>query len=236
MTSEECYCCCAHATTVEHTPPKCLFPEEKDIPSGVSFRRNLVTVPSCAEHNLKKSGDDEYLMYVLAMNLPANTMAENHFKTKIIRAIKRRPALINSFISSATPVGVVDQKSGEKYDSLALNLDFPRLQSALEKIALGIYRHHFGSRWTGSLKILPEFLRFLDTPEAEEMNSTHEQIGKLSNDFFNKTEVHGENPEIFNYQIGRPDKRAYALLKLRFYGEVNVLALFENKANIVPLD
>lgn len=228
MLSEDyCYCCCAHATTVEHTPPKCLFPEEKDLPSGMGFRRNLITVPSCDEHNLKKSGDDEYLMYVLVMNLPANIMAANHFRTKLIRAIERRPALLNTFTSNAPTVGIIDQNSGEQYDTLALNLDVARLQSTLEKVALGIYRHHFGLRWIGNIKVLPEFLRYLDTPEAEEMNSTHEQISRLSNEFFNSADAYGENPEIFNYQIGHPVKSEHTLIKLRFYGEVNVLALFE---------
>lgn len=61
---EICYWCGWVATSSEHVPPKCLFPESKDV-KGIydrSFRNNLITVPSCDKHNMKKSHDDEYLM------------------------------------------------------------------------------------------------------------------------------------------------------------------------------
>ena len=64
---EKCYWCGRDATSREHVPPKCLFPEDKDIKSIYkgTFRRSLITVPSCDEHNLAKSHDDEYLMVCL---------------------------------------------------------------------------------------------------------------------------------------------------------------------------
>ena len=61
----QCYMCSAESVTTEHIPPKCIFPEKKDLADGRDYRRNLITVPSCADHNLHKSGDDEYLLYVL---------------------------------------------------------------------------------------------------------------------------------------------------------------------------
>lgn len=53
--------CDQPATSREHVPPACLFPEEKDIRTSL-FRNNLITVPSCDLHNSKKSTDDEFLM------------------------------------------------------------------------------------------------------------------------------------------------------------------------------
>ena len=58
-----CYMCTSAATSVEHVPPRCLFPEQKDLPIGVDLRKQLITVPSCDIHNSRKSKDDEYLFY-----------------------------------------------------------------------------------------------------------------------------------------------------------------------------
>lgn len=68
MSVTHCYMCEATATSVEHVPPRCLFPEQKDLPSGVNLRKQLITVPSCEAHNTSKSKDDEYLLYALLMN------------------------------------------------------------------------------------------------------------------------------------------------------------------------
>ena len=57
--------CSQIATSKEHVPPVCLFPEEKDIKTSI-FRNNLITVPSCELHNSKKSKDDEFLVACLA--------------------------------------------------------------------------------------------------------------------------------------------------------------------------
>ena len=45
-TLETCYMCERAPSSTEHVPPKCLFPEKKDIGSDL-FRKNLITVLSC---------------------------------------------------------------------------------------------------------------------------------------------------------------------------------------------
>src|SRR5207249_7535044 len=57
----QCYMCDRQATSHEHVPPKCIFPERKDT-DGQDLRAQLITVPSCDIHNSKKSKDDESLM------------------------------------------------------------------------------------------------------------------------------------------------------------------------------
>ncbi|MDC5072991.1 hypothetical protein NRA08_18095, partial [Acinetobacter baumannii] len=72
MLTNTCYMCDAEATTVEHVPPKCIFPESKDLSSAdklLDFRKQLITVPSCDDHNGKKSKDDEYLFCMLAISI-----------------------------------------------------------------------------------------------------------------------------------------------------------------------
>lgn len=53
MPQEQCYMCDEAASSVEHAPPKCLSPEIKN--SEIDLRINLVTAPSCEEHNCKKN-------------------------------------------------------------------------------------------------------------------------------------------------------------------------------------
>lgn len=37
----KCYMCDAEGNTKEHVPPKCIFPETKDIPNGGNYKKNL---------------------------------------------------------------------------------------------------------------------------------------------------------------------------------------------------
>ena len=58
-----CYMCDQRATTVEHAPPKCIFPEKKDVRSvGPKARRMLVpktpAKPRNLPPNLKLIDDD----------------------------------------------------------------------------------------------------------------------------------------------------------------------------------
>ncbi len=57
---QPCYYKNCKSNTVgrEHAPPKCFFNEKKG---------NLITVPSCPVHNLKKSGDDEYVRNIFTL-------------------------------------------------------------------------------------------------------------------------------------------------------------------------
>ena len=68
-----CYMCGNPAITKEHVPPKCLFPEKKDIGTD-KYRLDLITVPSCEKHNNLKSDDDEFLMVSLAGILGNNSI------------------------------------------------------------------------------------------------------------------------------------------------------------------
>ena len=212
-----CYACVKVAVTSEHVPPQCIFPEKKDLAEGMDLRRNLITVPSCDDHNLRKSGDDEYLMYVLSMNLPAGEIAAHHFSTKIMRAIDRRPALVNSLVKNNTPVIVKDRTTGETYETSALEVDGQRVDRIFSNIALGIYFHHFNKRWEDNLRVQPNFLSFLHEPNAQQRNAQIAELARYADQFFADVEHFGENPSVFTYQVVQPDRRIHALMRLNFY-------------------
>ena len=74
MSNNTCYMCEAVATTDEHAPPRCLFPETKDlIDKSLDLRKELITVPACKEHNTAKSTDDEYLLNILSLNITSGS-------------------------------------------------------------------------------------------------------------------------------------------------------------------
>ena len=86
--NKKCYSCAELATTQEHVPPKCLFPEKKDS-ENLDYRKNLIRVPSCELHNNRFHLDDEFLMIVLAHCHRQNEAGELHKSTKVDRAIER---------------------------------------------------------------------------------------------------------------------------------------------------
>ena len=73
------------ATSQEHAPPRCIFPEQKDT-GGIDYRKSLIKVPSCETHNTAKSTEDEYLMYVLPTSIAANNVGINQFLTIKVRS------------------------------------------------------------------------------------------------------------------------------------------------------
>src|SRR4051812_26151086 len=89
--SSSCYMCAEPAIGDEHAPPKCFFPEKKDV--GVDLRANLITVPSCRAHNSSRSKDDEYAMMFVVTHYETNDVARDQFGTKCIRALKRSHGL-----------------------------------------------------------------------------------------------------------------------------------------------
>ena len=94
MSKNKCYRCENVKTSKEHTPPKSFFP--------LTHRSNLVTVPSCSEHNTKKSGNDEKIRNVIAMHRSVNPEALSLIN-KIKRSIIRSPSL--AFIKEAFKIG-----------------------------------------------------------------------------------------------------------------------------------
>jgi hypothetical protein len=220
-----CYCCDQTATTAEHVPPQCLFPQNKDLKAGLDLRRNLITVPSCEEHNLGKAGDDEYLMYVLSMNLPAGIAGVHQFSTKVTRAIQRRPALARSVLSQSTPVILHNPASSEPYETLAVKVD-ERLERTLEKVALGLHRHHFGASWPGLLRVIPEFIRFTEGEQAPGWNQALKEVCGYADRLFVNVPFCGDNPSIFQYQAVSATPDGPAALRMHFYGGCRVLAVY----------
>ena len=212
-----CFACEKPATTREHVPPACLFPEQKDMMGNKDLRRNLITVPACTDHNLVKSGDDEYFLWVLSTNLPANSVAREQASTKLARAYQRRPALGQSMLRSGEDVDVMDSHTGGRYEAVQVPLDGPRFQKMLDLIALGLYRHHFGEQWKGRLRVHPDFVAFADAPDTAEVEASRAVAFDCAQKLFVRQPKYGDNPTVFWYQVHEPTELSRCLIRLSFY-------------------
>jgi hypothetical protein len=212
-----CYMCTAKATSVEHVPPRCLFPEAKDLPPGLNFRKQLITVPSCDEHNGAKSKDDEYLLHSLLLNIPNNSTATNHTLTKLQRSIFHNPSIINALVSTQIPVVAEDTQSGQLHHTVAVQIDEKRLKTSLEMIGRALYFHHFNKRWEGAVSVYPHFLLWLTEPNAAELNKPSEEMSAAVEGLVQPEPRHGMNPDVFCYQIAHLNQAIELIMYLRIY-------------------
>jgi len=234
-TEQECYCCSLLATTVEHVPPRCFFPEKKDLPQDQDFRKSLITVPSCADHNTKKSGDDDYLHYVITMSLGTNDKGHNHFNTKILRAINRRPTLINRLLSRSKPALIKDPDNQEVFETRAIEVEYDRVENILILIARGLYYHHFQSKWEGRIDLHTEFIISAGHENSIHHNEALAMMFQAANRIFEPLERHGENPDIFFYQVADAQPHFHKIMQVIFFGGVKIVFFFGKQANL-PLN
>lgn len=219
--NESCYWCGKEATSREHVPPKCLFPEDKDI-KGVldkSFRKDLITVPSCDEHNLSKSNDDEYLMACMATVVGNNGIAYIHTRTKVSRSVRRNPNLFKILRE-----GNIKTKN-YNYPVAIAEVSTYRLSHSLEAIARAIYYHEFNEQFNGKCTVsMPFFIK--------EMNDMGKQMLDLIQNEINQERVSwtvkGGNPDIFRYQLGNKDGFGSRILVLNFYNNLEVYISFSS--------
>ncbi|WP_162094259.1 hypothetical protein [Pseudomonas chlororaphis] len=215
MLQKKCYMCDSEATSVEHVPPRNVFPEFKD--AKENYRVNLITVPSCDLHNGQKSQDDEFLMVSIAGIIGNNSIGYEHYNGKIQRAIKRSSYKL---LEKAFLRRHLFRIEGENkfLDILWGTPDYKRLISCFTHIAYGIYRHHFETNFQGTLK---PYLGFLHTTDENPKTFKEFIKHRAAIDLEGKVK-HGENQGVFYYQFTDPDKFGIFLLHLCFYENVNI--------------
>lgn len=154
--AEKCYCCNKNAVSKEHVPPKCIFPNPR--PS------NIITIPSCDTHNLEKSKDDEYFRwFIVTACAEFSSEAVKLLKGKVIRGLRRSPALLNMIMQGAikdidvySKGGIwLGRRPGFKYNK-------KRIVRVLKLICKGLYFYHFNKKVINSQKFVLKFNPDLD--------------------------------------------------------------------------
>ena len=218
--------CNALATSREHVPPKCLFPERKDLPPGIDLRKNLLKVPSCDAHNSQKSHDDEFFLYVLSTSFQINEVGRNQYRTKVRRAAKRNSSILGTIASTATPVKYKDPEFKQYVSSVAHELEPNRFNTIIDRLARAIYFCHFKDKWAYNIRYQAEFL-FATANQTDEANLRLREISKQADEWFSNIDFYGDNPEVFKYQAIETDHNR--IMRLHFYEGCKLLLIFNSQ-------
>ncbi len=223
--SSYCYMCDKEASSVEHVPPKCLFPKKADVKDGINYRQQLITVPSCEEHNTAKSTDDEYILYILVMNIFTNHVGKKQLSTKIARAVKARPKLMISFLDNQKEVFLKAKDSSSEASATAVKVNLPRFNSAIETLTRALYFHHYNEKCCGAIIVHPDFIPSLGTKNSIEVNRDISELSTSIEKYFEDNEKFGSNADVFYYQVTKPTTKFDTIFKLVFYGECSISVL-----------
>jgi hypothetical protein len=213
--------CEQQATTVEHAPPRCIFPERKDVPSGKDYRRDLITVPSCELHNTATSRDDEYLLYILSASITSSDVGLTQFLSKVKRAAERSPALASSMVVSSDPVKIFHEDTQELKDAYGIQVEGNRVDLVLKKIAAALYFHEKKVRFGGEIKVVTEFTLYNDPT----LNSSIASAVPVAEEYFSAHPKNGSNPDVFFYRFEEGPNSAIMLMN--FYETSKVLVKYE---------
>lgn len=229
---EVCYKCGRIATSREHVPPLCLFPELKDT-GRLNFRKNLLTVPSCDEHNSKKSADDEFLMVAIAGVVSNNFLGYLHTQTKVSRALRRKSAgFLEKVVVRNAKSLVIEAPSGRRYPVLLGDPDIKRLYRCFEQIAVALWYHRFGVVFRGELQLIMGFIKHDQADDNTLINFVRSrfEVEPLAEP------ERGDNPEVFKYLFCAPDDYGLIALKMTFYMGTDVYVSFKLDGARQPYD
>lgn len=225
MNIQTCYMCDAPSTSTEHAPPRCLFPENKDLPpeeQSLNLRDQLITVPACHEHNGKKSMDDEYLFCLLAISLLSGKYGQQQGTTKVIRILKRKPALKAKVFEKISPAYVKDVQTGEISETVVLEIEHDRINSSLDSCARALFFNDFNRRFEGNIRVTPLFLSDIDP----KFNESVAHLLSATDMLFKNIEPKGNNPSIFTYKFRSDEDPNKIVLEMTFYEGARAIAIF----------
>lgn len=189
-----CYACDAPKTGDEHVPPQCIFPKDDE------YRKNLIKVPSCDEHNLKKCKSDEYLKFILTSAGGMNELAGSIFGNSVMRMFDRRSHLIDRFIPNLQPIA----------ETAGFTLDFPRFESSIAAIARGLFFNETGNKLKCNVRVA-----WANMLKADYSSAPYLEIVRYAARV--PASYLGANPRVFQYAIDQSKSGKTWLCRLRFY-------------------
>lgn len=206
MDNTVCYCCDKPAIGQgDHVPPMALFPK------GLFSNTNPIIVPSCEEHNQRRSQSDEYLKFILAAT---SKLAPSDVLGSTVRGLTRHVTRD----SKCLPNFGVERKGQEVFIDGSAPVNFELLNEALEKVARGIYYHHSNGekKLLGRLFVCPIFLG-IDSLASPDERERLMQIYRCTKQDTEDIEMLGEFKDIFCYQVIEAGRMI--VINMKFYGE-----------------
>jgi hypothetical protein len=199
---------------------------------GEDFRRNLITVPSCETHNLEKSHDDEFLMVSLAGIFGNNSIGYMHKLRKVDRAIRRTSERLLDKVFLKKKRYLYEAADNKFFEVIWGTPDQVRLEKCFEHIAYGLHYHHFGRRFSGATKILLGYLHN-ENPDSSTFIAFIKDKASID---LATAEKHGSNNDVFYYQFSETDQFGLYMVKLVFYGGVEIFVAFVPENREVPFN
>lgn len=204
-----CYACEKMATSYEHIPPKSFF-------AGIDYQdRKLIKVPSCEEHNLQKTGDDEYFRNLLSMHIDSKDQALALFHKKTLRSLHDSPTKMKNFMGGVRKIYFHGQPTG------VLSVDETKVDIYFSLMARGLYYNHFLEKYQKDFAIFP-----ISFDDENEEKKKFKLIDRLKSIGLRK---YGYYPDIFYYQE-MIDSEKFFGFRMVFFGGVVILAGTENPA------
>ncbi len=190
-----CYWCGKLATSVEHFPPKGIFPSE--------HRKNLLTVPSCDEHNSANSKTDERFRFLLHAPEPSE-LAKKWYEEKTKKAIYREEerVFMEGIAKTSKPIDDIPGIGGTFiFEATIIN-------DTIEKITRAAFYRHSGSISLG-MEYRCFYTCFPDTdPAYNEMAFKTLELARTDEKMI---QGDAENPQIFDYKY-RLDENTFVVL------------------------
>ncbi|NQU04775.1 MAG: hypothetical protein HQ568_01680 [Calditrichaeota bacterium] len=143
---ETCYFCGAEASSREHVPPKCIFDTSKP-------HNNLITVPSCDEHNSGLSEDDEYLKWFLLTSAADDSLINSRQFEAMIRGINERPKLLASLMQKRKYINIKTVSGIDLGFKPGFVIDWTRVNRIFDKIIKGLFYHHVSNEEQGKFEV-----------------------------------------------------------------------------------
>jgi hypothetical protein len=195
--SKTCYVCGGEPSSQEHVPARGFFLDD------ASYRKQLITVPSCDRHNQDTSADDEYTRNIITAHHANNSLAFKQFKEKVVKSLKLNITNFGKPRKIVTPQGTV----------YAFEFDRTIFDRVIRKIGYGIFFHTYKYQWNRELIILSRHLVYSDL--------SYDDYGKLLISVEKELPdlpSNGENPQVFKYSILKSGpKDEDSIIKLTFY-------------------
>lgn len=148
----ECvYCGKQKPLTLDHIPPKNLFPKER--------RENLISVPSCDDchgQNKQVSKDDEYFRTVLIQrNDVPDSPAIREIRDTTLRSLEKpfKSGFRNAFLKTTKYIELFTKGGIYLGKGVSYQVDLDRLNRVAERIIRGLFFHHKHYRLPNNYKV-----------------------------------------------------------------------------------
>jgi hypothetical protein len=173
---------------------------------------NLVTVPSCYQHNSQQSMDDEYFSVVVKTASAENPVAERLIRNGVAKRLRKKPALLHKLLATKRQVEL--RSPGGLIEGIvpAFAYELSRISHVVERITRGFYFKFCGGR-------LPADYGVNVFPINPKLDGTILQL-------MTAAQTHTIVPNVFEYKfLLEPREPHFSAWFFRFYAQTLIVSM-----------